>query len=432
LREQIRLLYVAVTRARHAVWVGAAHIAKGGKAKTPTSAWHLSALGVLVSGREEISADKRRADWEHLAERRSEMQLTWMPASTEGPPWPGVTALQAPGQAASLAPAKVYTASFDRHWAVSSYSGLVKQLPGAMVWQTDAVTRTTLRDDEPAREDTLPSRATDGLLLAPHAGDRISTSADPASCESNSVWHAFPKGASAGNFLHELLESLADEQFRVEDGDEWVAQVQGRCERSEFKDQGPVVVSWLRALCSTPLPPVGASLSQLVTVAPEMEFWLPSDDLPVGQLDQLCRAHILSGQIRQPLNQQVLRGMFMGFADLVFEHEGRYWVLDYKSNHLGTRDADYTAAAMGRAMLQHRYDVQAAIYLLALHRLLRARLGAAYAPGQHLGGALYVFMRGIAGAQAGCFHVSATPTWIDALDALLTPMPKAAPMAENT
>ncbi|MCP6484539.1 hypothetical protein NL492_27415, partial [Klebsiella pneumoniae] len=77
---------------------------------------------------------------------------------------------------------------------------------------------------------------------------------------------------------------------------------------------------------------------------------------------------------RPALPQRSLHGMLMGFADLVFCHEGRYWVLDYKSNHLGPDGAAYGREALARAMLHHRYDVQAALYLLALHRLLRSRL----------------------------------------------------------
>jgi len=111
--------------------------------------------------------------------------------------------------------------------------------------------------------------------------------------------------------------------------------------------------------------------------------------------------------------------MLMGFADLVFEHAGRYGVLDYKSNALGLRDADYTPAAMEAAMLEHRYDVQAALYLLALHRLLRSRLGAGYRPAQHLHGAVYLFLRGIQNPGGGAWLLP--PPWglIDALDAML-------------
>ncbi|MCQ9971639.1 hypothetical protein L6C91_13870, partial [Staphylococcus aureus] len=66
----------------------------------------------------------------------------------------------------------------------------------------------------------------------------------------------------------------------------------------------------------------------------------------------------------------------------------------------------YGQEALARAMLHHRYDVQAALYLLALHRLLRSRLGTAYEPQRQLGGALYYFLRGIDG-PAGGMHAMA-------------------------
>ena len=114
--------------------------------------------------------------------------------------------------------------------------------------------------------------------------------------------------------------------------------------------------------------------------------------------------------------------MVMGFADLVFEHAGRYWVLDYKSNALGLEDADYDRDALEAAMAEHRYDVQAALYLLALHRLLRSRLGADYRPERHLGGAIYLFLRGVRGPERGCYLVAPSPAMLQALDvALATP-----------
>jgi exodeoxyribonuclease V beta subunit len=69
-------------------------------------------------------------------------------------------------------------------------------------------------------------------------------------------------------------------------------------------------------------------------------------------------------------------------------------------------------------MAAHRYDVQAALYLLALHRLLRGRLGAAYAPERQLGGAVFLFLRGLRGAAAGCHLVPPDLGLLDALDAL--------------
>ncbi|MDT1818164.1 hypothetical protein FPK51_28310, partial [Acinetobacter baumannii] len=73
---------------------------------------------------------------------------------------------------------------------------------------------------------------------------------------------------------------------------------------------------------------------------------------------------------------------------------GRYWVLDYKSNSLGPDDEAYHTAALEEALVAKRYDVQGMIYLLALHRLLKTRLGKAYRPEHQLGGALFLFLRG--------------------------------------
>ena len=150
-----------------------------------------------------------------------------------------------------------------------------------------------------------------------------------------------------------------------------------------------------------------------------MEFWLPSDGLDARAVDALCRQHLLSGRARPALVERHLRGLLMGFADLVYEQGGRFGVLDYKSNALGARDADYTVAAMEAAMLEHRYDVQAALYLLALHRLLRTRLGRAYQPAQQLHGAVYLFLRGVGTTSAGAYHLAAPLALIDALDAML-------------
>ena len=160
-------------------------------------------------------------------------------------------------------------------------------------------------------------------------------------------------------------------------------------------------------------------LNALQNLLPEMEFWLPADRLHAREIDALCQQHLLPGVSRPQLPDAQLHGMLMGFADLVFEHEGRYWVLDYKSNHLGPDDACYTAQALEKAMAHSRYEVQAALYMLALHRLLRARLGAAYQPSQHLGGAVYLFLRGIDGPVGGCCTLTAPVALLNGLDDML-------------
>ena len=169
------------------------------------------------------------------------------------------------------------------------------------------------------------------------------------------------------------------------------------------------------------MPALGAALSGLPRTWPELEFWLPTEGLDAARVDALCRAHILPGQDRPALPPRRLRGLLMGFADLVFEApDGRFGVLDHKSNALGDDDAAYTPEALAAAVLQHRYDVQGALYLLALHRLLRQRLGARYAPARQLHGATFLFLRGVAAPGAGAWHLAPPLALIEGLDAMFS------------
>jgi exodeoxyribonuclease V beta subunit len=103
--------------------------------------------------------------------------------------------------------------------------------------------------------------------------------------------------------------------------------------------------------------------------------------------------------------------MVIGFMDLVLEHEGRYFVLDYKSN----RFAAYDTQQMQQAILAHRYDVQYTLYVLALHRLLKSRI-LDYDYDRHVGGAVYLFLRGIDQPGAGVFFDRPPRTLIETLD----------------
>jgi exodeoxyribonuclease V beta subunit len=260
------------------------------------------------------------------------------------------------------------------------------------------------------RDDEAPAGL--GVEATPPAdGARAAALAQP--------WHGFPRGALAGTFLHDQLEWLAGEGYALAARPELQQQLLRRCERLGWGPRATAVRDWLAAAVATPLPPLGVALHDLVGPLPEMEFWLPNAGLAAGAVDVLCRVHLLPGVERPPLPERELHGMLMGFADLVFEHGGRYWVLDYKSNHLGPHDADYAAPALAAAVAAHRYDVQAALYLLALHRLLRSRLGAAYDPARQLGGAIFYFLRGVGSTTKGCHLVKAVPQLLAGLDALI-------------
>ena len=99
--------------------------------------------------------------------------------------------------------------------------------------------------------------------------------------------------------------------------------------------------------------------------------------------------------------EPLLRGYLTGSIDAVLRVGGRYVIVDYKTNRLAAPDApltawDYRPTALAEAMLQAHYPLQALLYEVALHRFLRWRLPR-YEPEQHLGGALYLFLRGMCG-----------------------------------
>ena len=177
---------------------------------------------------------------------------------------------------------------------------------------------------------------------------------------------------------------------------------------------------WLLELLTTPLAlgeGVQAALAELATYQPELEFWFEARQVDARRIDELVQRHVLPGQPRPALSRDTLNGMFKGFIDLVFEHEGRYYVVDYKSNWLGGEDAAYTQEAMAAAVTEHRYDLQYVLYLLALHRQLKLRLPD-YDYDRHIGGALYLFLRGSRAARQGIHHARPPRELIEALDAL--------------
>ena len=413
LREDLRLLYVALTRPRHALWMGMAPMKRGnGKACVNEQ----GAAGYVLAGDAVHSVQGWRAQLQALAQGCPEIRVVDAPAEL-----PAVQRWQPPAAAPALRPAQPYAAEFDRRWGIGSFSALTRAMAAASVPVLPVVALHPADDEVPSTAgDATPPPSDLGLEGLPLPSADTGTTA---------VWHRFMRGPVVGNFLHDQLEWLAGEGFALppappDEGaapDELETRLLRRCERAGRKDQGLDVLRWLRAVVHQPLVPLPVSLAQLGqegTVLAEMEFWLPVQQLSAPRIDALCRQFILPGMERPALPQRELHGMLMGFADLVFCHAGRYWVLDYKTNHLGADARAYSAEALAQAMLEHRYDVQAALYLLALHRLLRSRLGDAYVPAQQLGGALYYFLRGIDGVTQGMQVLPQSPDLLRLLDAL--------------
>jgi exodeoxyribonuclease V beta subunit len=166
------------------------------------------------------------------------------------------------------------------------------------------------------------------------------------------------------------------------------------------------------------------SLHSLALYKAELEFWFAASEVPTRAIDALLQQWLWPAEPRPALQPRTVNGMLKGFIDLTFELDGRYHVLDYKSNFI--ESGHYSAENMRLIMLEKRYDLQAALYALALHRLLRSRLPD-YDINQHLGSAWYWFVRGCPLAAAveatettgqGMLQLVIPPQLVLALDAL--------------
>ena len=123
----------------------------------------------------------------------------------------------------------------------------------------------------------------------------------------------------------------------------------------------------------------------------ELGFNLPAHGVTANALNALLRA---LGYAVDRLTFARLDGYLKGYIDLVFEHEGRYYVVDWKSNHLGHSAADYDRPALDDAMAEHGYHLQSLLYCVALARYLAHRVRG-YRHDAHFGGVFYLFVRGV-------------------------------------
>jgi len=399
LQEDLRLLYVALTRPIHACWLGVAALKH-----SRSLSLHKSAFGQLLG----------------CAGKTDSVTLSNLlqPLASDGvmavvaPPPIEAAALPTLSTGQYLAPARhCGRAVASERWWIASYSAIA-QLQARAAIDTPAEPEPV----ETAREETARESRDENTAVAAV----VEFDYDP---------HHFWKGPQAGTFLHGILEWAAEQGFEQTAGDSRLRldYLAPRCQRREWLPWLSVLDRWLEQLLATPLPLGEAEvpLACLSDYQAELEFWFEVAEVPVRRLDRLISRQVLPGQPRPALAPQQLGGMLKGFIDLVFEHEGRYWVADYKSNWLGAGDSCYSLAAMQAAVLEKRYDVQYVIYLLALHRLLKARLpGYADDPvrgyEQHVGGALYLFLRGINEPEHhGCCIDRPEAELIDTLDRLL-------------
>ncbi|WP_028696159.1 exodeoxyribonuclease V subunit beta [Pseudomonas cremoricolorata] len=388
LGEDLRLLYVALTRAQYACWLGVADLKRGRESR---SLLHRSALGYLLGGGVPLDDSTGLAGWlNDMAQGCPALTVQGLPEVDEQ--------LYVPVRSEQhLQPAREPGRRAAEHWWIASYSALRIADSISGDWAPDSLLAQNLLDDEPLAH------------------------ADEFYPEQGSI-HQFPRGPHPGTFLHSLLEWAAREGFAAltEQPEALRDGVARRCATRGWEGWIPTLEAWLSHLLTVPMPAgegTEVRLCELGDYRFEMEFWFASREVDVLRLDTLVRQHTYHGAPRAAAESGRLNGLFKGFIDLCFEHEGRYYVADYKSNWLGAENASYSPAAMESAMLEHRYDLQCVLYLLALHRQLKARLPD-YDYDRHIGGALFIFLRGLSARSRGV-HFSRPPrALIEELDLL--------------
>ncbi len=412
--ESIRLAYVALTRAVHRCVIVAGCYWSGQARKPSDLESRRSLLNWIVAG----AATSPQA-WRAHERTAAEIGEAWRAlASAAGPavallPLPGrrVAPIAARGTMPEALDALPAPAHLPAGWWIGSYS--------ALAWGATHERAAADHDTRAPGHDTIApghdSRAPD---------DAPSPSAPPELPEDDIVH--FARGASAGECVHAVFE-------RIDFADPATWQPAISAALARFRPDGDPrlharrLARMLGDVLSSPLP-VGTDSPLVLAALPrdrrmaEFAFHLPSQRLH----DRTLNAALTRIGYRVPtLGFGRLDGFLKGFIDLVFEHDGRYFIVDWKSNHLGSRADHYDSASIANAMHQHGYHLQYLLYSVALDRWLRHRLPG-YRPQAHFGGVLYLFVRGLRpgwrgrdGLPAGCFFDRPSPEAIETLSGVL-------------
>lgn len=403
LSEQFRLLYVGLTRAKQqcvVLWgaIGTAY------PKAPL-AWLLHARGWEGEGKDRAASakelrgwkdDQWRSAWNDIAVEAGRCEVDAV--SIENACFEQRERWCAPEVERAPLVFEQAQRVLGRPFVTTSFSALVRNahrtneaLAGPAVTGRD-------RDDDLPREEIGETEGAPDLAAA---------------------MHEFPRGAEAGTLLHDVLEQV---DFSACDSESIGTIARQATQRGRFgAEQADLVAQIVHVALSVARTPLRFSKDGLCLAdlppgqqRPEIEFTLAAPgDTERGSFSPASLAALLAGAGEgSPLERYAdrvgqmhwreLNGYLRGFIDSVFYDGERYFLIDYKSNHLGSRQADYLPDRLIQPMIDHDYILQYLIYSLALDRHLSQRL-AGYDYEEHFGGVYYLFLRGLAETHVpGC------------------------------
>jgi exodeoxyribonuclease V beta subunit len=373
LAEDLRLLYVAMTRARHMCCFCWGRIR--GMEATPL-AWllHRKEEEVVPAGG---GLDDRQviSDLSGLNNPVPILDYVPFPSDTQGMYTQGM-------EEKKILQPKKFTGKIDSGWTIMSYSQM------------------TARFEEKELQAELYS---------------MEETSETQGENKESVFD-FPRGAAAGNCLHAVLEQLdsGDIEWRVlPDLVTWQLENNGIA-----REWTPLVCEWIRNIMETPLSTntdIRLTDIRKEDRLAEMGFYFSIRNINIPEINRVFSDFSIPPLDYQPVH---VKGLMKGYIDLVFCAGNRFFIADYKSNHLGAEYEDYRPQFLAAAMLEHRYDLQYLIYTVALHRYLRTRM-TGYRYERDFGGIYYLFLRGMNpayGPACGIFFTRPPRGLIERLD----------------
>jgi len=373
LAENIRLLYVALSRAKFQCYLGWGRINKT-EASAPAYLFHrpdnldaadpVSSLGASMK---KLGDGDLLRDLENLAARSN--GCVEIVDYIQKP----LIRYTSPDEGHGDLMCRTFSAVIPAPKRLSSFT--------ALIHATRAATET--HDAEELYSAEKP--AAGGFASAPHQA------------EANIF--TFPRGAEAGILLHSILQELDFSQNR---SDALSTAIQTKLSLYGFApDWTDTLLRSITSLLKVNLDP-GFTLSMIPreNTCREMEFFYPLKTITPEKLRSIFRhGEVLLRETGIPsslerLDFQPSKGYMHGFIDLLFMHNGKYYIVDWKSNHLGDSPESYAAQNLKQAMLSNSYYLQYFIYTLAVDRFLKSRIKD-YAYDTHFGGVYYFFLRGI-------------------------------------
>lgn len=401
--DELRLVYVALTRAKYHCVVTWSRVNQGENAPL---AWLIHGRGLDTNGNVEAQLDANAA---HVRSLDSEAWLDEVQ------------------QFANAKPDAISTSVLRDATAVPRRLYEMQEIPGLEPLEARTLDRTLARIRQRTSFSALTSDIGAAATSAEHEDiDQPDHDQEDVAIEDESATptveiedrldvFTFPSGFRPGNCLHEIFERNVE---AATDLDEICRDVLARY-RIDSR-WVPVARTMVENTLNAPLEgPVDGNVFRLAQVErpiSEMEFHLPLNGMDRANLARCFAAHGYGHGI--PDSSSSIDGFLHGFIDVIARHRDRWYVMDYKSNWLGNDIHAYSGQALLDAMNAHGYAAQYLIYLTALHRFLRLRVPD-YDYERHIGGAFYLFVRGMSPDMPGqgVYRDAPTRACIEAIDA---------------